>query len=258
MNVAILIPNSKESTRCPGKNRVLRSYTLRWIEEELKDLTSHYDVSVYEIRDKSVAVDTSRDSDLSYRIHELYVSNVNEMKDLLKITDVKVMADIFVLLQLTQPVRRLGALKEVLKAVEQYPSKLVTSYSEIEFESWRIIRSGNWNEQVRHSKKGNCLNVYDGAWYGWMSRNGSQIVFNREDSKKFVKNIDQVIDVDYPEQLRNRFTVSSKVKHTVAVVTHVFASTEDYCTHRLKVDKKSTEKNRINNQFHTLQSMFSL
>ena len=207
MKVAILIPNSKESLRCPNKNRILRKYTLQWIEKELKDLSSCYDISVYEIRDKKVPVDTSDDISYSYAINSIFVSDINEMKDLLKITDEKIIADVFVLLQLTQPARRAGALKEVLNSVQSHPNRLITSYSVVEFESWRIINDCNWNEYTRHTRKGNQLNVYDGAWYCWQSKEGSQIVFNKDNKKRFIKNIDKLIDVDTPEQLRKRFTI---------------------------------------------------
>ena len=57
--VKVIIPNSKESVRLPNKNRMLRHYTLRWLDDEIKSLSSDYEVEVIELRNSKVSVDTS-------------------------------------------------------------------------------------------------------------------------------------------------------------------------------------------------------
>ena len=64
--VKILIPNSKESIRLPNKNRFLRHYTLKWLDEELKDISNDYDIEVIELRNSKVSVDNSSDNQYSY------------------------------------------------------------------------------------------------------------------------------------------------------------------------------------------------
>ena len=200
MNVAIIIPNSKESERCKNKNRVLRHYTLDWLARELNDSKS-INYNVYEVRDKSVPVDTSNDDRYPYTIHTLWLDGVNDMRVLLDNVDRLIDCDVYVLLQLTQPYRRYGLLHDALHTLSAYPHHLVTSCAIVDFDAWRIIHNGNWQDHIRHASKGNRLCMYDGAIYVWCKSSGVDIVFDYDKTKKFVTNTDRLVDIDYPDQL---------------------------------------------------------
>lgn len=134
--VKILIPNSKESVRLPNKNRLLRHYTLRWLDDELKGLSSDYEVRVMELRNSKVAVDTSEDNKYSYEITPLYCpdESSNDLRDLLAYEALQgftsdVTIDVTILLQLTQPKRSLGLLERVIKATLSRPDRLTATYT---------------------------------------------------------------------------------------------------------------------------------
>jgi hypothetical protein len=117
--VKILIPNSKESVRLPNKNRMLRRYTLEWLDGELKSLDNEYQIEVIELRNSKVAVDTSEDAKLGYQITALFCPDAvsNEMRDLLEWAEMRIESSLIILLQLTQPMRRKGLLKDALRAL---------------------------------------------------------------------------------------------------------------------------------------------
>lgn len=168
--IEIYIPNSKESERLPNKNRLLRQYTLDWLEEELKTLPKDWQVSVLELRNERVKVDTSNDCKLSFTIEPRFAPNEasHEMQDLLhRMTDNAPQDAIKVLLQLTQPKRRKGLLLDAIKAHLRNPELLTTSFVEQPFEAWRIVRFRNWNEYSRTRKDGQSISLYDGAVYAW-------------------------------------------------------------------------------------------
>lgn len=187
--VKILIPNSKESVRLPNKNRMLRRYTLQWIDEELKSLSNEYEVQVIELRNSKVAVDTSEDSKLNYKITPLLCPDEvsEEMRDLIGWAEKRLESSVIVLLQLTQPMRRKGLLNDAIKAIMLNDGYLVTSYVKEPYkEAWRVIRADNWAENERGSKEPH-LKLYDGAIYVWYNFTEAYKLPQQELDKYFTK-----------------------------------------------------------------------
>lgn len=70
--IKVIIPNSKESERLPNKNRILRHYTLQWLEDELKTLPKKWKIEVDELRNEKVEVDTTEDCKYSYNVNAVF------------------------------------------------------------------------------------------------------------------------------------------------------------------------------------------
>lgn len=187
--VKILIPNSKESVRLPNKNRILRHYTLEWINEELKTLNDDYEVQVIELRNEKIAVDTSTDDRYHYQIKPIYCPDEvsADMKDLLAWAEMRLESSVIVLLQLTQPIRRKGMLKDALTAISYNDGGLICSYVKQPYsEAWRIIREDNWDEDIRKNKE-QYLRLYDGALYVWYNFSEAYKLPQEEQDKFFTK-----------------------------------------------------------------------
>ena len=208
--VKILIPNSKESVRLPNKNRLLRHYTLRWLDDEIKGLSSDYEVRVMELRNSKVAVDTSEDNKYSYEITPLYCpdESSNELRDLLAHEALHGFAsDVTILLQLTQPKRSLGLLERVIKATLSHPDRLTATYTMQPIDLWRVLSPGmsNWQEQIRGDDSRNCLPMYDGAAYGYKD---PALLWQHDTPKTMLENYKGIlIDVDTIEDY-NKFMIT--------------------------------------------------
>ncbi len=157
----------------------------------------------------------------------------HDMKPLLNWYDEETKADIIILLQLTQPKRRSGLLVDVINDLLKQDTRLVTSFVKVPFEEpWRVINANgdNWNEAIRNTGI-DYLKLYDGAVYGFhifkepnyhedsieASYNfeteyqyrkrkqflNSQVLWRHDSPKNLIENYNgQVIDIDYPEQLK--------------------------------------------------------
>lgn len=202
--VNIILPNTKESERCPNKNRVLRKYTLDFLERELPTIEDENTVAiVWELRNEKVPVDTDNDNKYSFKINALFVPDEysNDMKPLMKWADKKIKGDICIQLLYTQPKRRAGLLKDLVQSVLDNPCKLTVTAAEMPLESWRVIINNNWFESIRHIPEGQRLQLYDGAGYAWHSDLTSRCLWKHGRRKAVIKNVDVVVDIDYPAQL---------------------------------------------------------
>lgn len=202
--INLLIPNSKESSRCPNKNRLLRKFTLEYLQRELPLIETEDKIClVWELRNENVPVDDSEDAKYTFKVNPLYIPDKfsEDMKPLLKYAESRIKGDIYVLLQLTQPVRREGLVKDVIDQVIEDSTRLTTTYAEIPGETWRVITNGNWNEALRHKPDASSIKLYDGACYGWSADVGSKCLWQWHRRKNFVKNGEKVIDIDYPQEL---------------------------------------------------------
>lgn len=170
IKVRILIPNTKESIRLPNKNRLLRHFTLDWLQEELSEMDKDkYEVQVIELRNSKVKVDTSEDKRYSYKIKALFCPDEvsQDMRPLLEWAEMRLESSIIILLQLTQPIRRKGLLSAAINQIQANDGYLVTSYIKKPFQdAWRVCRDNRWDEEMRHSKEPH-LKLYDGAIYAW-------------------------------------------------------------------------------------------
>lgn len=202
--VNIILPNSKESERCPNKNRALRKYTLDWLESEIPTIEDENTIAiVWELRNKNVPVDTTNDTKYTFKINPLFIpdEHSNDMRPLMKYTEKYIKGDVNILAQLTQPMRRDGLLKDVVNSVLNDPIKLTVTYAEMRGESWRVIINDNWTEALRSTPEANIIKLYDGALYGWSSDITSKCLWKHNKRKNCVKNTSQVVDIDYPHQL---------------------------------------------------------
>lgn len=132
--VLAIIP-VKESTRFPHKNRLLASYTFKWLEDELK-YTSEEDISV----DVVVAGKEGEIPELPERV--LFVDTpCVAIKDDLNIVESKFAGyDCYLLLQLTQPVRYSGMLRDAIILCLS-SGKPTISATLKQDESWRKLTS---------------------------------------------------------------------------------------------------------------------
>ena len=197
--VKVIIPNSKESVRLPNKNRMLRHYTLRWLDAELQMLSSDYEVEVIELRNSKVAVDTSEDAKYSYQITPIYCPDEvsHEMRDLLAWDALHGSeVQIKILLQLTQPRRARGLLERVIKATEANPDRLTATYTKQPLDLWRVItpKGDNWQEHLRGDASLNYLPLYDGAVYGYTN---TSLLWQHDKPKTMIENYKgMLIDID--------------------------------------------------------------
>ena len=197
--VKIVIPNSKESVRLPNKNRMLRHYTLRWLDAELQMLSSDYEIEVIELRNSKVAVDTSEDAKYSYQITPIYCPDEvsNEMRDLLAWHALHGSeSDLDIQLLLTQPKRRRGLLEDAIKATLSNPDRLTASYTKQPLDLWRVItpKGDNWQEHIRGDATLNYLPLYDGAIYGYTN---PALLWQHDKPKTMIENYKgMLIDID--------------------------------------------------------------
>ena len=236
MKVEIVIPNTKESERLPNKNRILRKYTLDYLEHELKRVQEHCKclwrgknnlrVEVVELRNENVAVDTSEDAKYSFEIKPMFAPNEasHDMQPLMAWYDANTNADVVIQLQLTQPKRREFLIVDAVNHLLERDTELVTSYVTLPFnDAWRICnpQTNNWNEAMRH--KENVIKMYDGAIYGYVhfgddttqsdyfkvktENRNSNLLWNFERDKYMIENYrGDVTDIDYKHQLEKFLT----------------------------------------------------
>ncbi len=205
MKIDILIPNSKESVRLPNKNRILRRYTLEYLNEELERVKEIFGdevvIRIIELRNRKVPVDTSADHKLNFKITPLYCPDEvsGDMKPLLQYFDAISNSDYKILLQLTQPKKRALLIADVIKEALSGEERLITSFVNLPFEKWRILNDelSNWHEEIR--KEDSSFNLYDGAIYGFKN---SGLLWAHQKEKKMILNYKgAVMDIDFKEDL---------------------------------------------------------
>lgn len=190
--VNILILNTKESERFPHKNEFLLKYTVDWLRNELKTIGQDYKV-VYVTRENMKAqvpilnnlvhLESPDDDSISSN-HRAVLGWVVEHFN---------PNDKFVQLQLTQPVRREGLLKDVIDKIEN--DNVVISYTMTRDDSWRIVDNGTL-ENVE-SRSDDIHRYLDGAIDGWTGN--PEKIFDLPIRKKtWVRNMfGPIVDIDY-------------------------------------------------------------
>lgn len=213
MNIDVVIPNTKESARLPNKNRILRHFTLEYLNEELKRVKDVFAediaVRIVELKNRKVSVDTSEDNKLNFKIHSIFCPDEvsTDMQPLMKYFDQISKADYKIQLLLTQPKRRPYLLVDVIKEAIAGEEQLITSFVNMPFEKWRIVNEdfNNWNESIR--RKESSFNLYDGAIYGFKD---SALLWAHDKTKKMILNYKgAVTDIDFKEDLE-RFLRENK------------------------------------------------
>lgn len=175
----------KPSSRFPNKNKILANYTIVWLLTEIAYLKEN--VNVYTIGYREELPDKLPTDWKHFEYHNKnhqkvleYAESVIESKD----------DDIFILAQLTQPIRRRGLLKDVIESAKQN-STITACYAPDN--NWRIVnKNGGWDNSTKEYKL-----FYDRALYGWKQGNLNSI-FDKDYEHSIVINHNQLpIDIDY-------------------------------------------------------------
>lgn len=189
--IHIIIP-VKQSHRYPGKNRALYGFTLQWLYQELLDNPElQYTLTI--------VGDPKEVPYLPENANILVTDCKSQYYDILTAARQYNEADIFVHLQLTQPVRQRGLLKKAIQAYLDTHIPVISATMMYD-ESWRVLnKHGNW--------KGNCKDYdkkvahYDGAIYVWQPDNLKN-VFNKDAQHiVIIQDLPWLIDVDYKDDV---------------------------------------------------------
>lgn len=192
-NVHILIPDTKDSDRFPGKNDLLEKYTFDWLAEELED-----GVHVWYLLCEDDKWTGSLDSE---NLHVLFVPFEihDNHKQMLSWVTRHICEEYgndsrFVQLQLTQPVKRSGMLKEIVDGIDE--NNVVLTYTLWGNYGWRLVDNGTLEYE---SERDNSIHrFYDGTVVAWKGLNSDRIFDLRHQKKHWVKNYTgPVCDVDY-------------------------------------------------------------
>lgn len=146
--INILICDSKESERFPGKNDLLLDNTINWLLDEIQDFSEDENVHVwYIIREACGPNKCGFDGNLDF--HNCHIvfspddSTSDSHKELFKWFESKYgePGDVYVQPQLTQPIRRSGMLREAVDSVTQ--DNVVLTYTLWGSSAWRIVDNRN-------------------------------------------------------------------------------------------------------------------
>lgn len=194
MRLLISIPNTKKSTRFPGKNKVLAHHTVKWLNEEITDLPTDWDVKCIEV--------VSAWTDETCTDYEKFLVNYEDNH--IKLTEEiqkAFTADVHVHVQLTQPRRRKGLLKDCINTLLATNADVVSTYVKWRNDvTWRELkRKGDKVMFSKELRSDEHVSLYDGSLY--VARELPKI-FNTELNWDWVFNYSgQVCDVDYKEEL---------------------------------------------------------
>lgn len=194
--VVILIPWLKDSKRFPGKNGLLWKYTWTWLERELREtLMKGLRVTV------RVLVAPGK------KIHGVPCLEFDGQGDRVPVDEVLDVLDkpentVFVLLQLTQPVRKRGLLFNAVSKVAAASSRgrFVESAVVWTRDVWR------WEPGAKQIDAREDLEViYDGALYAWQGNHCT--IWDGKEPLPVLNYRGPVVDVDYefqfcPEYIR--------------------------------------------------------
>lgn len=174
--IGILI-TIKPSVRFPHKNELLAPYTIEWLKGE--DLT---DCVVYSVGDRTEFPQVYNHIECSTGSHRGDIEYaVNQLP----------WCDYFVLLQVTQPIRRKGLLADAKAMLTE--NKVVISATSMD--SWRCLSlDGQWNT------KGDEQSYFiDGALYGFHRSKVAEVFDNTAPHCIVLNKKSLLVDIDYPQ-----------------------------------------------------------
>ena len=189
-----VVITAKPSTRFPGKNKCLAPYTIAWVERE-RTLTAE-DVQVYTVGSRSEFPEELPESwqhiECAEGSHLADLSHAeNEIAPL--------RGDVFVLVQLTQPLRRTGLLPDIVNAVRagRYGTA-VTYVVQPSTSAWRVLSAeGSW----ARLKTPEPLRLLDGACFAWLPGRLPDIFIPHTPHAAVYNYTGDVVDVDYPSDI---------------------------------------------------------
>lgn len=186
--IHVLICN-KPSTRFPGKNELLFDYTYIWLLGELSLIDE--ECSVYTVG-KRLNVDTPRAWTHINTPCNNHHEDIRMAMEAINADD----SDVYVLPQLTQPLRRRGLLSEAIDKMREFGLPVISA-SRSRIDEWRELDMlGRWKKQDASGKR----LIYDGALYVWNNKNFKH-VFDNSSPHTIVENVDCVVDIDYKEDI---------------------------------------------------------
>lgn len=201
--INILICDTKESERFPGKNDLLLDNTINWLLDEIQDFTEDENVHVWYILREGSNFNGSFDFNNCHIIFSPNDSTSDSHKKLFKWFESKygMPGDVYVQPQLTQPIRRSGMLREAVDAVTS--DNVVLTYTLWGSSAWRMVDNGTLeNESDRND---DIHRFYDGALYVWMG-DSDKIFDLRNQNKVWVKNYcGPVCDIDHPYEFNSEY-----------------------------------------------------
>lgn len=196
MKLLISIPNTKKSERFPGKNKLLAQHTIQWINQELaySDLPEDWDIELVEI--------VSPWTDETITPYQKFNSGFeDDHQKSLEALQKAFKADVHVHLQVTQPQRRRGLLRDAVNTLLATNADVISSYV-----TWK--NDYNWREIVKTSKghmfsfdkrSNEWKHYYDGAIY--VAKDLTKL-WDYDAHWDFVYNTHSpVVDIDYEVQL---------------------------------------------------------
>lgn len=201
MKTHIIITDAKESERFPGKNQILLGHTVDWLAGEADDTMEFWYVS----REDEIFPEGRIDLGNCHILFAPKNKKYDDHKSLLEWAEAEIDGkpnDKYVLLQLTQPVRRKGLLQDALGASTK--DNVVVSYVQWVDEHWRIVDKGTL-EYIGGRDKEKPHRLFDGSIYVW--QNGAGKIFDLPNQKKaWVANGTMpVCDIDRPWQYHGAY-----------------------------------------------------
>jgi hypothetical protein len=184
----------KKSVRFPGKNARLAAYTRAWLAQEL--LYIPVPAAVWTVGD------ASERGDFPFLWQHIPVSTGSQQGDLAAacqhVESLTPQGNAYVLLQLTQPLRKRGLLRQVLAALaEQEP---VITASRRPAADWRRLATAG--SHAPHPQDDIALHL-DGQVYAWRTTAGLQAIYDPSAEKAIVDSGQSwgVCDIDYEADL---------------------------------------------------------
>ena len=196
MKILISIPNTKKSERFPGKNKLLAQHTIQWINQALaySDLPDDWDIELVEV--------VSPWTDETITPYQKFNSGYeDDHQKSLEALQKAFKADVHVHLQVTQPQRRVGLLKDAVNTLLATNADVVSSYVTWKNDySWREIVKTPKGHMFCHDRRSNeWKHFYEGSIY--VARDLTKL-WDYDAEWQWVWNGHQrVVDIDYEEDL---------------------------------------------------------
>lgn len=177
----------KPSERFPGKNNLLWKYTYLWLLSEKSCLDEK--INVYIVGDENEIKNIPNDVILIHTETGGHLSDILAAESIIKPDK----NDVFVLTQVTQPLRETGLLSKIVDSARNNNSAVsVTRQSG----PWRDVNcNGEWAGGKKTDKM--CI---DGALYAWTPGN-AECIFTPHAKHGLIVNNAALIDIDVPADM---------------------------------------------------------
>lgn len=200
--VNIILLDTKESDRMPGKNDLLWQYTTSYLENDTVACDSNTSVIVLYTSETEHSREKWPWNTGNVNAIEAEAGTLNTTTDCISWlyeNDSIKEGDTNVLLQLTQPVRRKNLIADSISELDN--CNLVKSYCEWYNCDWRDLDNVEKIKQYDDVRK-----YYDGAIYTWKGKMDWVGKGDTENKAHYIKNYTgPVVDIDYPDQYNKEY-----------------------------------------------------